>query len=178
MEWIAIAVLFAFGVHLLILWIRHMRADSHYNQNISIHGGCVVGNERAANDGDIVWVNSDETETIFYGSPRHPVTSSFPEIRIRLYDVRNRVYFECMLKDQLVIGRATGGSTADIQIPDRRVSHKHCRIYRQGEQVLIQDLESTNHTYLDGCRISGVVPILSGAMLTVGANTYRFECTH
>jgi len=47
-----------------------------------------------------------------------------------------------------VIGR---GEHCPIQIPDKtkKVSREHCKISIRGDKIIIEDLGSTNHTYLD-----------------------------
>ncbi|MCC8151638.1 MAG: FHA domain-containing protein [Lachnospiraceae bacterium] len=177
MEWIAMGLCFAFGIHMLILWIRHMRLDNHYNQNISIHGGWSVGKETPANDEDVLYVTSDETSTIYRGGqqPRTPITSSFSEIWICLYDPGRQSGYESSLRDQVVIGRYGKSGGVDIQIPDSMVSRKHCRIYRQGEQILLQDLGSSNRTYVNQCPVTGTVPLMYGDRIKIGARTYEFR---
>ncbi|MCC5865952.1 MAG: GGDEF domain-containing protein [Wenzhouxiangella sp.] len=50
----------------------------------------------------------------------------------------------------VVIGR---GSDADFQIPSRSVSRSHCRIVSEADAFWIEDLRSTNATYVNEARI-------------------------
>lgn len=54
------------------------------------------------------------------------------------------------LTDEITIGRAPQNT---IVIPDSNVSANHCRIYRSGGRVVIEDLNSTNGTFVNGRRI-------------------------
>ena len=44
-------------------------------------------------------------------------------------------------------------SPADIQVHSRRLSRVHCRFLWDGKQVLVEDLKSTNGTWLNGAKI-------------------------
>ncbi len=48
--------------------------------------------------------------------------------------------------EPLVIGRAV---EADFQISDRSISRQHCRIFREDGHYWVEDLGSTNHTWLN-----------------------------
>ncbi len=177
MEIAALIVGFAFGIHLLFLWIRHMKKDNHYNQNIALHGGRVVGEAQTGADMSLLYVPGGDEQTVIRQAPvKAQVTSSFMQVQIRLCDIYGSTYYDCILKDQLLIGRYVPGSPAQIQIPDSKVSRNHCRIYRQGEKIYVQDLNSTNHTYLNGCMVEGAMPLMYGDLLRIGQNTYRFQC--
>src|SRR5690554_1672267 len=48
--------------------------------------------------------------------------------------------------EPLVIGRAV---EADFQIAERSISRQHCRIFRENDRYWIEDMGSTNHTWLN-----------------------------
>lgn len=50
----------------------------------------------------------------------------------------------------LVIGRS---SECDICLPHPSVSRQHCRVYREAERFLIEDLGSTNKTFVNGVMV-------------------------
>jgi diguanylate cyclase (GGDEF)-like protein len=49
--------------------------------------------------------------------------------------------------DETVIGRANG---VHIRLNDDGISRRHARVYRQGSQILIEDLKSANGTMVNG----------------------------
>ena len=55
-----------------------------------------------------------------------------------------------MTRDMTVIGRR---EDCDLRIPLGDVSRKHCRVVRDGEILKIEDLGSSNGTYLNGQRV-------------------------
>jgi transcriptional regulator with PAS, ATPase and Fis domain len=72
-------------------------------------------------------------------------------------------------------GGAAGGSLA---IPDPTVSGAHARIQRASsgaDLFIVQDLGSTNGTYVDGKRTTGPVPLRDGAVLFLGSQVLVFR---
>jgi hypothetical protein len=51
----------------------------------------------------------------------------------------------------MTIGRMGGG--ADIEIDDTEISRVHCSIEVRRDEIMVQDLRSTNGTFLDDARI-------------------------
>ncbi len=67
--------------------------------------------------------------------------------------------------DQLVIGR---DSSSGIAINDAEVSRKHARLNFQGGKYVIEDLGSTNGTFVNGQRITGAAVLKSGDVVSLG----------
>src|SRR5438045_2352558 len=55
-----------------------------------------------------------------------------------------------MARDMTVIGRR---EDCDLRIPLGEVSRKHCRILRDGDSLKLEDLGSSNGTFLNGQRV-------------------------
>ncbi len=84
----------------------------------------------------------------------------------------NAVGTEISLDEELVIGRsATGdGRLGD----DPELSRRHARIVqRAGDQLVIEDLGSTNGTFVNGRRIEDVQTLRAGDTIEVGTTTLR-----
>lgn len=73
----------------------------------------------------------------------------------------------------MTIGRDAAHPIALVN--DMGVSRTHAQIVRQGDQTLIEDLGSTNGTYVNGVRISAPAPIKPGDTLQLGASLFRVE---
>ena len=58
--------------------------------------------------------------------------------------------------------------SADIRILDEVVSRKHACISRQGDRYLLEDLGSSNGTYLNGKMIKEATPLSSGDQISLG----------
>lgn len=55
------------------------------------------------------------------------------------------------IQDQDIVGRS---KNCGIYIPHASVSKKHCRFYLQGEKLYIEDLNSSNGSFINGRKIS------------------------
>ena len=67
----------------------------------------------------------------------------------------------------LVIGRQSG---SDVVIADELVSRHHARIAYDGDELVLEDLGSTNGTYLNGARVVDRVHIREGDRVLLGGS--------
>lgn len=68
---------------------------------------------------------------------------------------------------EITIGRS---ATATISIPDDAfVSQLHARLYQTESGTVVEDLASTNGSFLNGARLTGSHPIVRGDRLQVGS---------
>src|SRR5262245_41286713 len=65
-------------------------------------------------------------------------------------------------KVPFAIGRHTSN---DLQIPSRSISKSHAQIIVAVDAVIVQDLGSTNGTFVNGKRISAPTPVGEGDLL-------------
>lgn len=76
------------------------------------------------------------------------------------------------LVDFVEIGR---GKSNGIVLSDPRVSRRHARIERARSHAVLEDLNSTNGTLVDGKRVHGRVALQPGNVITLGNTSLRFE---
>ncbi len=62
-------------------------------------------------------------------------------------------------------------STTPVQLMDPEVSRRHARFVVDGEQVLVEDLGSTNGTFVNGDRVLSPRPLEDGDKVQVGTST-------
>ncbi|MGA7194653.1 MAG: FHA domain-containing protein [Anaerolineales bacterium] len=67
--------------------------------------------------------------------------------------------------DQLTIGRDSNNGVA---INDAEISRKHARLTFQGGKYVLEDLGSTNGTFVNGQRLAGPVVLKSGDVVSLG----------
>ena len=72
----------------------------------------------------------------------------------------------------LSIGRSTD---ADIRIEDRFASSIHARLYSRGASYYVEDMNSTNGTYLNGGRLEGEAELTDLDEVRIGDTEFRFE---
>lgn len=70
----------------------------------------------------------------------------------------------------VVVGRASDSS---ITIPHPSVSRHHCRFWRADDAYWLEDLGSTNHTYLNGMQVTRA-QLRDGDQIGVGGNAIKF----
>src|SRR5215218_9406198 len=68
-------------------------------------------------------------------------------------------------RDMTVIGRR---EDCDLRIPLGEVSRKHCRMVRDGDTLRLEDLGSSNGTYLNGTRVEREATLNPGDSIQVG----------
>ena len=67
--------------------------------------------------------------------------------------------------DVQVVGREQG---CDVVIADASVSRRHARLSRRGEQIVVEDLGSSNGTFINGLRLSAPAALTPGDTLGLG----------
>jgi hypothetical protein len=72
-------------------------------------------------------------------------------------------------------GATLGRGDVEIQIDDPFASSRHARISRQGHMLVIEDLGSTNGTYLNEEPLSGPQPLHPGDRIRIGDSEFYYE---
>jgi FHA domain len=73
----------------------------------------------------------------------------------------------------VTVGR--GGQNDLVLGGDDFASARHARIEARGDGVWVQDLDSTNGTYVNGARVAGAQQVDAGDVLRVGETDLRVE---
>jgi len=76
------------------------------------------------------------------------------------------------LDGDIVLGR---GERAEIRLEDPFASSRHARVYEQGNIVAIEDLHSTNGTYLNEELLQSARPLHPGDRVRIGDSEFTFE---
>lgn len=63
----------------------------------------------------------------------------------------------------------------DVRIEDLTVSRRHARVRRTAEGWQLQDLGSTNGTFLNGIRLAGPQALRAGDQVGIAGHNYRFD---
>lgn len=71
-----------------------------------------------------------------------------------------------------LLGRA---QDADIRLEDEFSSSRHARLVPHGDVLVLEDLGSTNGTYLNGEAVSGPQPLHDGDRIRIGDSEFTFE---
>jgi hypothetical protein len=90
-------------------------------------------------------------------------TGSFKLKVLEPKEAQGRVY---QLADEVTVGRAPGCGV--VLADDTYVSQLHARVYAQDGQLFLEDLGSTNGTYVNRQRLEGSVRLRKGDRLQIG----------
>jgi len=74
--------------------------------------------------------------------------------------------------EQLTIGRS---SESGLVIRDDYTSTHHARLMLWNDQWVVQDLDSTNGTFLDGVRVTLPTPVPPNVPVTIGTTTFELR---
>jgi sigma-B regulation protein RsbU (phosphoserine phosphatase) len=74
--------------------------------------------------------------------------------------------------EETVIGRSGG---LPITLEGANISRRHARIVRSGDQFSVEDLGSSNGTYVNDRRISAKSPLVANDVLRIGPYSFRFQ---
>jgi hypothetical protein len=72
-------------------------------------------------------------------------------------------------------GAVLGRGDVEIQLEDPFASSQHARLTRQGAILVIEDLGSTNGTYLNDELLRGPQPLHAGDRVRIGDSTFTYE---
>jgi len=72
-------------------------------------------------------------------------------------------------------GLSIGRGDADVRIDDRFASTIHARLYSRGASYYVEDMGSTNGTYLNGARLDGEAELSDLDEVKIGDTEFRFE---
>jgi len=75
------------------------------------------------------------------------------------------------ITDGVTMGR---GDSAEINIDDPFASSAHARIYARGDFMQLEDMGSTNGTYLNGRPVRGAERLKEADVIRIGDTEYRY----
>lgn len=83
-------------------------------------------------------------------------------VRLRVLTPTAEPFVHSFEGDSLVIGRS---SDADLPLADRFLSRQHARLFRDGERILVEDLDSHNGTFLNDQPVKAATEIRPGDVI-------------
>ena len=110
---------------------------------------------------------ADAVEINTTGADRHGVASVF----VLEWNDRRLVLCE----GENIVGR--NPVRASVCVDDPRVSGRHARIFVSGDVATIEDLGSTNHTFVGGARITSPHRLIAGNVIRLGGPNVTFRRT-
>jgi hypothetical protein len=102
------------------------------------------------------------------GAPRpsQPAKADRKGARLRVLDPPEHRGETYPLGDELTVGR--GGGCGIVLTADQFVSTVHARVFRRGEELLVEDLGSRNGTFVNGERVVAPTRVKRGDRVQFG----------
>ena len=93
--------------------------------------------------------------------------------RFQLTEVNDSaVMYRCNISgEKIKIGRKA--DVCNIVLTDKTISGEHCEVYVRSGRVFVNDVGSSNGTFVDGIKIDSEVEIRTGSTLKLGKTEYR-----
>ena len=105
-------------------------------------------------------------------APTVAVGKPGPE-RLVVADPREWRGLEFPVADEMTVGRAAG---CGVSLPDDTfVSQLHARVFRRDGEIFVEDLGSTNGTYLNDKKVSSAVVVRKGDKVRFGRTTLELR---
>ena len=89
-----------------------------------------------------------------------------PSAHLRVVEPADRKGASYDLTDEVTVGRASG---CQVNLSDPTVSQLHARIFRRDNRIYIEDLGSSNGTYVNRKKVSSPVALRRGDRIAVGS---------
>jgi ABC-type multidrug transport system ATPase subunit len=140
-----------------------LREGTVYLMDSSSANGVYLREQRIAADD---WIPLDEGDTFSIGSchfkTEYELSEDFPQSNevIESVDLKSQV----LQYGRIAIGREVG---SDIQLEDPSISRYHAVISYEKNKFWLEDLKSTNGTYLNGQKIHGKVELLENDNIVI-----------
>ncbi len=81
-------------------------------------------------------------------------------------NTNNENTYEIVVEKEAFIGR--NHALVDCTINEPSISQKHCKLFVRDSKLFVTDLESLNHTYVDGGMVTNEVELIDGSTIKLG----------
>lgn len=160
---------------------RQIKNTPHYRHDVIVSGGVDINTgQKAVNDHRYfngMKGNNNATICLQASSSGrlHPVGNSGALHNITLVDLVSGRQYSAVFVGEIIIGRAPAGSAASVICVegDSSISSKHCRILSGGGSFFLEDLGSSNHTYLNGRMLTSMEILGTGDILKMGKSNFQ-----
>lgn len=162
---IAIIVILAAVIFLVINTIQKKKKNAK-NTNQTVDFG--LNNVATEDDSKTVFLGEEEQKTVFLGGINN---AECKILVVRDVNHPERV-FRYPLRGRVILGRKKDhDACSDVNIVinyDTSVSGRHLAVSLQGDRLYVEDLNSSNGTFINGERIRGIVPVSEGCKIDIG----------
>jgi hypothetical protein len=161
---VSVALKFGFlaVLYLFVLWVARSARRDLKGSEVTLARDAGGYSPAISGDATGMYSASSAVADIAHRSPQLVVERAPGHEAGMIYDVDG----------DLVLGR---GDRAEIRLEDPFASSRHARIFEQGNAVVIEDLGSTNGTYLNEEALQTPRPLHPGDRVRIGDSEFTFE---
>lgn len=178
-EWVVclvtVALILVLVIIMLYLLKRQEASNKKYHSLIVVNGGMAVV-PGSGQSGSLLY---DEIEvdknTLFLNvnvNVDKLTAAEMVNYILTLEDKETGQYYQKQVEDYLVVGREENDSHS-LVIGYEGISRSHCKFTFQNHTLYVEDLNSTNHTYLNGVYVSRPLPVRDGDVLCLGSFAFK-----
>lgn len=174
-----IAVLILIGILLIIFLIRGLSGtrrstagDSRCNRIVVRDGGNVRKDVLGDDKGKTFEGVDDCYDTLVVEKAKQLCW------KVSFLDINTQQIYRYRFCGKLIIGRKKnqGDSAQWLELSgDPKISKSHCIIYLKNNELFVRDMNSKNHTYLNGQPIDRDVKLKTGDILGIGKKKLKVE---
>lgn len=153
----------------------------------------ILGNKTQVNNINRIYVNDGMNVNYTNGSSKNMGLSGFGEDRsdtlvvgVPVGKVHHTIYltnrntgakFVGVLRNRLIVGREKNMTVSDyLSVSDEKsISKKHIELVNQSGIIYVRDLNSTNHTWVNGVFLENERYINNGDIIKMGHGEYIIE---
>lgn len=159
-EPLAVALKFGFlaVLYLFLLWVARSALRDLSRGVETVGGGAASPGDAGGRQRD----DADPAGMLGAMEPRLEVIAALGHQPGTVFDLR----------DGATMGRS---DHAEIRVDDPFASSAHARVFRRGDFMLVEDMGSTNGTYLNGRQLRGAERLKVADTIRIGDSEYRYQ---
>ena len=170
--WVVIAVFAVFAV-IAVVFIVKATSSAKSRSDIHISGGANIDSGYLSDDNNYFKGGYNEVgETVVMNVNYKKQETQV--VTIKLTNLKTHAVYTLNISQPIVVGRAPGSGQFEIK-DDRAVSKMHCRFYLYRGYVYVQDLNSSNHTYVNSNIIDSPYKLNTNDVIKVGSTLLKIE---
>lgn len=178
---VLIVVLVGGTIGIIVVMKKRKKAENtSRNQLIRSEQGKVVGVAAGYSEGGgLLYGENAEMQTVIsFQAVRQPVRAGRMDIPkqavwLQLTDMESGQTYQIMVDAPIIVGRGYGDDAAhSIILTYSDVSSNHCKFYLMGGYLYVQDLNSTNHTYLNQQLLVSSMPVKTGDYISFAKHVF------
>lgn len=168
--WVVISVFLAFVIVATVFIVRSQKSRTN-NSEIHISGGADIERGYLSNDNNYFKGGYGELEeTVVIGNNYRLIGANFKTIK--LLNLRTSQSMVLNIGNQLVLGRSREGGCFTIE-GDTSVSLYHCRMFVYNNVLYIEDMGSSNHTFVNSKKITEPYTLSDGDEVKIGNTRFK-----